>query len=191
MDIPQASTSRQDPVLAQAVEPVASTSSASMPPPAVPISADVPISMDVDPQPGPSTPKVVTDKPGPSKDPEEGLIDAPEVLSDFMHQLEDYTPTIPDAVTAYFCQSAGFEPSDPRIVRLISIAAQKFVSDVANDALQHCKTRTNNAPSSHSSSKNPKAQTNLKDRKFTLSMEDLAPALSDYGITVRKAHYFV
>lgn len=113
-----------------------------------------------------------------------------QILSDFLHQLEDYTPTIPDAVTAYFCQTAGFEASDPRIVRLISIAAQKFVSDVANDALQHCKTRTSNAPSSHGSSKNQKTQNN-KDRKYTLTMEDLAPALSDYGITVRKAHYFV
>lgn len=113
-----------------------------------------------------------------------------QVLSDFLLQLEDYTPTIPDAVTSYFCQTAGFEASDPRIVRLISIAAQKFISDVANDALQHCKTRTSNAPSSHGSSKNPKAQTN-KDRKYTLTMEDLSPALSDYGITVRKAHYFV
>lgn len=113
-----------------------------------------------------------------------------QILSDFLHQLEDYTPTIPDAVTSYFCQTAGFEASDPRIVRLISIAAQKFVSDVANDALQHCKTRTSNAPGSHASSKNQKAQNN-KDRKYTLTMEDLAPALSDYGITVRKAHYFV
>lgn len=113
-----------------------------------------------------------------------------QILSDFLHQLEDYTPTIPDSVTAYFCQTAGFEASDPRIVRLISIAAQKFISDVANDALQHCKTRTSNAPTSHGSSKNQKAQNN-KDRKYTLTMEDLAPALSDYGITVRKAHYFV
>lgn len=113
-----------------------------------------------------------------------------QILSDFLHQLEEYTPTIPDAVTSYFCQTAGFEASDPRIVRLISIAAQKFVSDVANDALQHCKTRTSNTPNSHSSSKNPKTQ-NAKDRKYTLTMDDLAPALSDYGITVRKAHYFV
>lgn len=113
-----------------------------------------------------------------------------QVLSDFLHQLEEYTPTIPDAVTSYFCQTAGFEGSDPRILRLISIAAQKFVSDVANDALQHCKTRTSNAPGSHATAKNPKQQTH-KDRKYTLTMEDLAPALSDYGITVRKAHYFV
>uniref|UniRef100_A0A182X5Y8 Transcription initiation factor TFIID subunit 10 n=1 Tax=Anopheles quadriannulatus TaxID=34691 RepID=A0A182X5Y8_ANOQN len=114
-----------------------------------------------------------------------------QVLSDFMMQLEDYTPTIPDAVTSFYLNSAGFEGADPRIVRLISIAAQKFVSDVANDALQHCKTRTNSAPSSgHGSSKNQN-QKSSKDRKYTLTMEDLQPALNDYGITVRKAHYFV
>lgn len=194
MDEPQASTSRAaELTLTSTAVPVASTSSAIMPPPAaVPSIIDGPTTMDVDAQPGPSAPKSPQpEKPGTSKEPEETVVDAPEVLSDFLHQLEDYTPTIPDAVTSYFCQTAGFEPSDPRIVRLISIAAQKFVSDVANDALQHCKTRTNNAPTSHSSSKNPKAQANNKDRKFTLSMEDLAPALSDYGITVRKAHYFV
>ncbi|XP_055545188.1 transcription initiation factor TFIID subunit 10-like [Wyeomyia smithii] len=114
-----------------------------------------------------------------------------QILSDFLVQLEDYTPTIPDAVTSYYLNSAGFEASDPRIVRLISIAAQKFISDVANDALQHCKTRTSNAPNtSHGSSKNQNAKL-AKDRKYTLTMEDLQPALNDYGITVRKAHYFV
>lgn len=82
---------------------------------------------------------------------------------------------------------------------MISIAAQKFISDVANDALQHCKTRTNNASTSgsgggggsSSNNQNNKNQKSSKDRKYTLTMEDLSPALNDYGITVKKAHYFV
>ncbi|XP_018570273.1 transcription initiation factor TFIID subunit 10 [Anoplophora glabripennis] len=108
-------------------------------------------------------------------------------LSDFLLQLEDYTPTIPDAVTAYYLRASGFEPRDPRLVRLISIAAQKFISDIANDALQHCKMRSTNS-SSHSSSKSKQG---TKDRRYCLTMEDLTPALAEFGITIKKPHYYV
>ncbi|XP_042231736.1 transcription initiation factor TFIID subunit 10-like [Homarus americanus] len=103
-------------------------------------------------------------------------------LSDFLMQLEDYNPTIPDAVTAYYLNTSGFEAADGRLVRLISLAAQKFISDITNDALQHCKMRG----SQQSSSK-----TKGKDKRFTLTMEDLTPVLAEYGITVKKPHYYI
>ena len=102
-------------------------------------------------------------------------------LVDILMQLEDYTPTIPDAVTGYYLKRAGSEASDPRIIRLFSLAAQKFISDIANDALQHCKRKGTDSGSSRSKS---------KDHKYTLTMEDLTPALSEYGINVKKPHYF-
>ncbi|XP_072256012.1 transcription initiation factor TFIID subunit 10 [Pyxicephalus adspersus] len=102
-------------------------------------------------------------------------------LVDFLMQLEDYTPTIPDAVTGYYLNRAGFEASDPRIIRLISLASQKFISDIANDALQHCKMKGTASGSSRNKS---------KDKKYTLTMEDLTPALAEYGINVKKPHYF-
>ncbi|XP_054830117.1 transcription initiation factor TFIID subunit 10 [Eublepharis macularius] len=102
-------------------------------------------------------------------------------LVDFLLQLEDYTPTIPDAVTGYYLNRAGFEASDPRIIRLISLAAQKFISDIANDALQHCKMKGTASGSSRNKA---------KDKKYTLTMEDLAPALAEYGVNVKKPHYF-
>ncbi|XP_064611366.1 transcription initiation factor TFIID subunit 10-like [Liolophura sinensis] len=101
-------------------------------------------------------------------------------LSDFVLQLEDYAPTIPDSVTAFYLNRSGFEATDPRIVRLVSLAAQKFVSDIANDALQHCKMKA----SGQSSKKQG------KDKKLTLTMEDLSPALAEYGINVKKPYYF-
>lgn len=60
-----------------------------------------------------------------------------------MLQLENYESTIPDAVTSHYLNTTGFDTNDPRIVRLISIAAQKFIADIANDTLQHSKIRTN------------------------------------------------
>lgn len=101
-------------------------------------------------------------------------------LTDFVQQLEDYAPTIPDSVTAFYLNRAGFEASDPRITRLISIAAQKFISDIANDALQHCKMKGT-----------VQSKNKGKDKKLTLSMDDLTPALAEYGINVKKPAYFI
>ncbi|XP_067381713.1 transcription initiation factor TFIID subunit 10 [Channa argus] len=102
-------------------------------------------------------------------------------LADFLMQLEEYTPTIPDAVTGYYLNRAGFEASDPRIIRLISLASQKFISDIANDSLQYCKMKGTASGSSRSKT---------KDKKYTLTMEDLTPALTEYGINVKKPYYF-
>lgn len=66
-------------------------------------------------------------------------------------------------------------------VRLVSLATQKFISEIANDALQHCKTR----------GANQNTKTKGKDRRYTLTMEDLTPAVAEYGIIVKKPHYFV
>lgn len=102
-------------------------------------------------------------------------------LSDFLQQLEDYTPTIPDAVVKHYLATSGFDTSDPRVLRLVSLAAQKFVSDVANDALQHCKMR--NAGQAVKNNK-------TKDRKYVMTMEDLGQALGNQGVTVKKPPYY-
>ena len=65
-------------------------------------------------------------------------------------------------------------------MRLISLSAQKFISDILNDALQNCKTRGGTVVTK----KSP------KDRMFYLKLDDLQPALSDYGISVKKPLYY-
>ncbi|KAJ6643543.1 Transcription initiation factor TFIID subunit 10b, partial [Pseudolycoriella hygida] len=37
-----------------------------------------------------------------------------QILSDFLVQLENYTPTVPDAVTSHYLNSSGFQTTDPR-----------------------------------------------------------------------------
>ncbi|KAK5964195.1 hypothetical protein GCK32_012311, partial [Trichostrongylus colubriformis] len=59
----------------------------------------------------------------------------------FINELEDYVPTIPDSVTLHFMRSCGCDCSDPRIVRLIALATQKYVSDIILDAMQQARMK--------------------------------------------------
>eukprot|EP00092_Neocalanus_flemingeri_P022096 GFUD01023967.1.p1 GENE.GFUD01023967.1~~GFUD01023967.1.p1 ORF type:complete len:162 (-),score=62.73 GFUD01023967.1:166-600(-) len=104
-------------------------------------------------------------------------------ISDFLVQLEDYTPTIPDSVTAHYLATAGLETTDPRILRLVSLAAQKFVSDVASDALTNCKMRQANATVTTT-------KKGGKEKKYVMTTEDLSLALGEHGVNVRKPPYY-
>nr|CAB3266787.1 transcription initiation factor TFIID subunit 10-like [Phallusia mammillata] len=100
---------------------------------------------------------------------------------DLLQQLENYTPTIPDGVAEYYLNRSGVNTTDTRIVRLISLAAQKFMSDILNDALQLNKMKgsAQNARSSKT-----------KEKKLLLTMDDLVPVLADRGIKVKKPAYY-
>ena len=87
-------------------------------------------------------------------------------------------------VTLHYMQRAGLQCSDPRMVAMISMAAQKFTTDIVNDSVQYAKLRAANEKSSSSSGKN-KNSNNL-----ALTMDDLTSALSEQGIRVRKPPYF-
>ncbi|UNI24734.1 hypothetical protein JDV02_010459 [Purpureocillium takamizusanense] len=73
-------------------------------------------------------------------------------LREFLHKIDDYAPIIPDAVTHYYMTKAGLPPppqTDPRLARLLALATQKFVADVAADAYQYSRIRgasNNNNP---------------------------------------------
>lgn len=117
---------------------------------------------------------------------EEDTAAAGHALSDFLLQLENYNPSIPDSVVSHYLNQSGFDSQDPRLVRLIGLASQKFLSDIVNDALQHCKMRTSSQL--NQASKNQKGP---KEKKYVMTMDDLSPALQEYGITAKKPHYFM
>ncbi|KAF8817582.1 transcription initiation factor IID, TAF10 subunit [Phlegmacium glaucopus] len=113
-------------------------------------------------------------------------------LADFMLMLDDYEPLIPNEVTDYYLQRVGFECEDIRLKRLLSLAAQKFVSDIAADAYQHARIRTNATGGRARVNQPLTGPGSMKDKtRTTLMMDDLSAALAEYGINSRKPEYFI
>ncbi|RDA83137.1 hypothetical protein CP532_2731 [Ophiocordyceps camponoti-leonardi (nom. inval.)] len=75
-------------------------------------------------------------------------------LREFLHRIDEYAPIIPDAVTHYYMTKAGLPPppqTDPKLARLLALATQKFVADIAADAYQYSRIRA----SSNTNANNP------------------------------------
>ncbi|KAG5929181.1 hypothetical protein E4U42_006909 [Claviceps africana] len=65
-------------------------------------------------------------------------------LREFLNKIDDYAPIIPDAVTNYYMTKAGLPPppqTDARLARLLALATQKFIADIAADAYQYSRIR--------------------------------------------------
>ena len=102
-------------------------------------------------------------------------------VTELLHAVEEYTPILPDEVTNHLLARSGFQTSDPRVTRLVSLAAHKFIADVSNDALQHCKARQQARPAS---------KAGKSEARLALTTEDLAASAKDYGIYIRKPAYY-
>ncbi|VDQ11183.1 unnamed protein product [Trichobilharzia regenti] len=61
------------------------------------------------------------------------------LLSNLWTQLDHIQPTIPDRLSVAILEGAGvqMENSDPRLARLVSLAGQKFLTDILSDAMLH------------------------------------------------------
>ncbi|KAH9450929.1 hypothetical protein KEM48_005693 [Puccinia striiformis f. sp. tritici PST-130] len=125
-------------------------------------------------------------------------------LAQFLLKMEEYKPVIPDEVAAYYLQRVGFECTDIKVQRLLVLACQKFVSDIAQDAFSYARTRTGQAPGGRQGPLAPNSNSaglasgapnnpgTRKDRTRTvLTQEDLAQALAEYGINASRAPYYL
>eukprot|EP01018_Ginkgo_biloba_P002627 Gb_22946 [translate_table: standard] len=104
-------------------------------------------------------------------------------LLEFLSSLMDYTPTIPDELAEHYLGRSGFQCPDIRITRLVSIAAQKFIAEIASDAFQLCKAR-------QSAVTKEKRDKQAKDKRLVLTSEDLSMALREYGVNMKRQEYF-
>lgn len=68
---------------------------------------------------------------------------------------DEYAPIIPDAVTDFYLAKNGLQCPDLKIKRVLALATQKFISDIATDAYQYSRIRS---LSSVYNSANPQAR---------------------------------
>lgn len=73
----------------------------------------------------------------------------------------------------------------------MALASQKFIADIAQDAFQYYKIRQQGSSASSRDKKSSSATGGGDAKKTVLGMEDLAPALAEYGVNVRKPEYYV
>ncbi|KAL7227739.1 hypothetical protein ACSBR1_022588 [Camellia fascicularis] len=81
-------------------------------------------------------------------------------------------------------RKAGFNvPMFDCRIRLVAVATQKFIAEVATDALQQCKAR-------QAAVVKDKRDKQQKDKRLILTMEDLSKALREYGVNVKHQRVF-
>ena len=93
--------------------------------------------------------------------------------------MDNCIPTIPEEVTNYYLQRTGFVTEDPRLIRIISLAAHKFIADVASDAMATYKLRNTGAKRDRDG-----------NEKVILTMEDLSASLQNYGVNIVKPDFY-
>ncbi|KAG8197518.1 hypothetical protein JTE90_007256 [Oedothorax gibbosus] len=93
-------------------------------------------------------------------------------IEDLVKVLETTSPTIPSAVVQHFINTAGLSTSDPQILNLISLASEKFIADIASEAMEHYKMKASSKGNA------------------LLTLTELSAALKEHGINAKKPPYF-
>ena len=93
---------------------------------------------------------------------------------------------IPDELTNLYLKRAGAATPDARVTRLVSLAAERFVRQIADDAYR-CAVQRNQAQAREKKERGY----DPRDKRLVLETEDLAAALKDYGVNLHKPPYYV
>ncbi|CCH62397.1 hypothetical protein TBLA_0H01090 [Henningerozyma blattae CBS 6284] len=134
-----------------------------------------------------------------------------KTLSELLDMMEDNAPIIPDPVIDYYMAKNGFQCGDVRVKRLLALATQKFISDIACDAYEYSRIRSSvavyNANNGQSRARqlmmgqqNPgqqqisqqQAQQNEKTTasKVVLTVNDLSSAVAEYGLNISRPDFY-
>ncbi|KAL8714357.1 MAG: hypothetical protein Q9220_001690 [cf. Caloplaca sp. 1 TL-2023] len=78
-------------------------------------------------------------------------------LQEFLGKMDECGPIIPDAVTSHFLLLAGLPPHTTPLPlsRLLALATQKFIADIAADAYQYSRMRNSGSSTAAAAAANP------------------------------------
>lgn len=103
-------------------------------------------------------------------------------LLELLSLLDTTPPLIPDALIEHYMVRAGVESDDPRLKRLVALIGQKFVADIASDAMHYTRARMSASGQGAAPMGGP--------RKLCLTLEDLTAALAEHGLNIRRPAYY-
>lgn len=103
-----------------------------------------------------------------------------ETVEDLVDAMDSFVPMIPEEVTRFYLRQTGFHTDDDRLVKVITLATQKFAAEVAQESMQRCKWRRDAA----------RGRERGDDKRIVLTTEDLTEALRDRGVSVVKPPYY-
>ena len=66
-------------------------------------------------------------------------------LQDILEFLNEQPPVIPDVIVDYYLKKNGLTLKDDKIKKLISLATSKFITDIAVDAYEYSRIRSDTA----------------------------------------------
>ena len=67
-------------------------------------------------------------------------------MHDFLSTLDDYKPTIPEAATQYSLERSGVNVYDDRILKLVSLAADKLLVEALHESREQALLKKKNNP---------------------------------------------
>lgn len=67
-----------------------------------------------------------------------------EEIIQFMQIVERYKPTIPESVVNYYLNKSGCATTDPKVLKLVALAADKFLAETIYDAKEQSLLKANN-----------------------------------------------
>ena len=112
---------------------------------------------------------------------------APASLEDrLLAGLAEHQTLVPEELAAKVLGECGARTSDPRVAKLLAFATQHFIASVVHDA-REVERRRRTLLTQRSLED---LGFDLKDKRQILTMEDLAQALEDYGITLKGPNHF-